>query len=170
VNAIHSLAQERELLVQIEMDEDLPALYGDQDRLIQVLTNLLSNAIKFTDQGRIIVRAWNLAPGDDVPPFGARAPGVETGLPAPEPLVAVSVTDTGTGIALADLPQVFERFRQVGEQQDGTRRPGTGLGLPICKEIIAHHGGHLWVESRLGEGSRFVFTLPLSTNAPDKRV
>jgi PAS domain S-box-containing protein len=170
VNAIHSLAQERDLMVLIEMDEALPTLYGDQDRLIQVLTNLLSNAIKFTDEGRVLVQAWTLAPGDDVPPFGARSPDAEIGLPAAEPLVVVSVTDTGTGIAPADLPQVFERFRQVGERGNGTRRPGTGLGLPICKEIVAHHGGHLWVESRLGEGSRFVFTLPLNTNAPDSRV
>ncbi len=148
-------------MLLVELDEALPTLHGDQDRLTQVITNLLSNAIKFTDQGRILVRAWTLAPGDDVPPFGARSPDAELGLPAAEPLVAVSVRDTGTGIALSDLPQVFERFRQVGERSDGTRRPGTGLGLPICKEIVAHHGGCLWVESRLGEGSRFVFTLPL---------
>jgi signal transduction histidine kinase len=161
VDAIRSLAQEEDLPVQVEVQDGLAPVYGDQDRLIQVLTNLLSNAIKFTDRGHVQVRVWSLLPGDDVPPFGVRSPDARVEFPAREPLLVVSVRDTGIGIAEENLSQVFERFRQVGDRVDGTRRAGTGLGLSICREIVAHHGGHLWVESRLGEGSRFVFTLPV---------
>lgn len=161
VSAIQSLARDKGLLVEVKDLASLPPLWADRDRLIQVVTNLLSNAIKFTDAGKITVRAWQLAPGDDVPPFGARQSDVETGLPAAEPLVAVSVTDTGIGIAEADLSKVFEKFHQIRDRASETQRPGTGLGLSICKQIVAHHGGHIWVESRSGEGSRFVFTLPL---------
>ena len=81
------------------------------------------------------------------------------GLPAPVPLLAVSVTDTGSGIQPEDLPQVFERFQQVGDPLS-RRAAGTGLGLPICREIVEYHGGHIWVESVPGEGSTFHFTLP----------
>ena len=74
--------------------------------------------------------------------------------------LVVSVTDTGMGIAPADQPKVFERFKQVGDTL--TDKPkGTGLGLPICREIVEHHGGRIWVDSELGQGSTFSFTLPL---------
>ncbi len=159
VKATQSLANEKGLGVQVQIDDDLPLVYGDRDRLLQVITNLLSNAFKYTDRGTVRVRGWKLSPGDDVEPFSARAPNAELVLPARETCVAVSVQDSGTGIAEADLPHVFERFRQVGDQLSGTKRPGTGLGLPICKQIVEHHGGQIWVESQLGIGSRFVFTL-----------
>jgi signal transduction histidine kinase len=71
------------------------------------------------------------------------------------------------GIAEADLNGVFEKFKQVGDRTSGTRRPGTGLGLPICREIVEHHGGYIWVESQLGQGSRFVFTLPYQRTGSD---
>ena len=73
----------------------------------------------------------------------------------------VSVSDTGVGIAPVDQPKVFERFKQVGDTL--TDKPkGTGLGLPICREIVEHHGGHIWVESALGRGSTFFFSLPMT--------
>jgi len=73
--------------------------------------------------------------------------------------IQVSVTDTGAGIAPADQPKVFEQFVQVGDTLTDKPR-GTGLGLPICKQIIEHHGGRIWVESEVGRGSTFAFTLP----------
>src|SRR5690606_30109936 len=116
----------------------LPPITGDRDRLIQVVINLISNAVKFTEQGTIIVRA--------------RQSNGE---------LVVSVVDTGMGIAPADQPKVFERFKQVGETL--TDKPkGTGLGLTICREIVEHHGGRIWVESELGRGSTFSFTLPVA--------
>ncbi len=120
-----------------EVADGLPEIVGDQDRLLQVLINLFSNAIKFTDAGSVTCRA-------------RRVDGV----------IEVSVIDTGMGIAEADQPKVFEQFKQVGDTL--TEKPrGTGLGLPICKEIVEHHGGRIWVESELGRGSTFSFTLPV---------
>jgi signal transduction histidine kinase len=162
VSAARSLARQKGLTIEVDVAEGLPPLDGDRDRLVQVVTNLLSNAIKFTDTGQITVRAWLLAPGDSIPPFGVRQADVDLGWPASAPLLAVSVTDTGIGIAEADLPKVFEKFHQVRDRNSETQRPGTGLGLSICRQIVTHHGGHIWVESRPGQGSRFVFTLPLT--------
>lgn len=118
------------------IDEDLPAIVGDKDKLIQVVINLLSNAVKFTNEGSVTCRAERV--GDDV---------------------VLSITDTGYGIAEEDQPKVFEKFKQVGDTL--TDKPkGTGLGLPISKEIVEHHGGTIWVESELGKGSTFAFALP----------
>ncbi len=154
--ALRSLILEKRIPVHTAIPPDLPAVVGDPDRIIQVLTNLLGNALKFTDQGMITVAAELLPPGTEVAPWGARQPGAETGLPAPYPAVLVSVTDSGPGIPAADMARLFQRF-----QQGGAQRGGSGLGLAICREIIQHHHGAIWVESRLGQGSRFLFTLPL---------
>jgi signal transduction histidine kinase len=123
----------------VEIEPGLPTITGDRDRLIQVVINLISNAVKFTPEGAITIVAWH-----DV------ADGV----------VQVAVSDTGIGIAAGDQATVFEPFAQA---TDGASRnvQGTGLGLPICREIVEHHGGRLWLESRLGAGSTFQFTLPV---------
>ncbi len=160
VEATAGMIGDRPLGVCVDMPPDLPALALDLDRIVQVVTNLLSNAIKFTEQGDIWVRAWPLSPGDDILPQGVREPDARTDLPVRAPMIAVSVTDPGIGIQEQDLPKVFDRFRQVGDVLTGRPR-GSGLGLPICREIIEHHGGRIWVESAPGLGSRFVFTLPV---------
>jgi signal transduction histidine kinase len=153
INATAALAHEQNLTVNAAIPSPLPPVWGDPDRMIQVLTNLLSNAIKFTTRGGITVSSWVL--NADTPPPPQAPAGLEL------PSLVVGVTDTGSGIAQKDLPLVFERFRQVGDTL--TEKPkGTGLGLPICKEIIEHHGGEIWVESKLDVGSTFYFTLPLS--------
>lgn len=120
-----------------DIEENLPELVGDRDKLIQVMINLLSNSIKFTDKGSVTCQAKKI--GDKI---------------------KISIIDTGMGISESDQPKVFEKFKQVGETL--TDKPkGTGLGLPICKQIIEHHGGKIWVESELGKGSKFSFILPL---------
>jgi signal transduction histidine kinase len=122
---------------------------GDRDRLIQVVINLVSNALKFTDRGAVTASARMAGEGADtghLDDFGQGA-------------VLVSIMDTGIGISEKDCTLVFEKFKQVGDTL--TDRPkGTGLGLPICKQIVEHHGGRIWAESRLGEGSTFSFALP----------
>jgi signal transduction histidine kinase len=123
----------------VEIEPDLPSITGDRDRLIQVVINLISNAVKFTADGSITVVAWHDSPA------GA---------------VQVAVSDTGTGIAQADQATVFEPFAQAGDPS-AARPHGTGLGLPICREIVEHHGGRIWLQSRLGAGSTFQFTLPV---------
>ena len=143
VAATASLFEAKKLRLEKDIHPDLPVVTGDQDRLIQVVINLISNAVKFTDQGSI--------------KCSARRDNGE---------LVVSVTDSGIGIAPADQPKVFEKFKQVGDTL--TDKPkGTGLGLPICKEIVEYHGGQIWVESMPGEGSTFSFTLPIA-EAPEK--
>jgi signal transduction histidine kinase/FixJ family two-component response regulator len=120
-----------QLVKQIE--EDLPEILADQDRLIQVVINLISNAQKFTAEGQVVV--------------GARAQ---------EHGVLFRVSDTGSGIPRDQCEKVFEKFKQVGGGQPG----GSGLGLPICREIVSGHQGRIWVESELGRGSSFLFWIP----------
>ena len=139
--ATASLLEPKGLRLVKDVDPTLPVITGDRDRLIQVVINLISNAVKFTDAGTITCRAVRQAD-----------------------LVVVSVIDTGVGIAAADQLKVFERFKQVGDTL--TDKPkGTGLGLPICREIVEHHGGRVWVESEPGKGSTFSFSLPLADDA-----
>jgi Na+/proline symporter/signal transduction histidine kinase len=140
ITATSQLFKERGIHVVAELDPDLPTLFADRDRLVQVMLNLLSNAAKFCDKerGRVEIRL--------------RSEGRA---------LRVDVRDNGVGISPEDQQIIFEKFRQVGDTL--TEKPqGTGLGLPICREIIGHFGGQLWVESRLGEGATFSFTLPVA--------
>lgn len=135
IAATSALFQARNLDL-IRQIEPLPKVIGDHDRIVQVVINLISNAVKFTEQGTVICKATRV--GNDV---------------------CISVIDSGAGIAPEDHEKVFEKFKQVGDTL--TDKPtGTGLGLPICKQIIEHHKGRIWVESELGQGSAFSFTLP----------
>ncbi len=132
---------------------------GDKDRLIQVAINLISNALKFTDRGAVTVMARMAGMGE-----GSANGGAYSGFE--QDAVLVSIIDTGIGIAEKDRTLVFEKFKQVGDTL--TDRPkGTGLGLPICKQIVEHHGGRIWAESRVGEGSTFSFVLPGAPPAPE---
>ncbi len=136
-SATSSLFEAKKLNLIRDIEPDLPAITGDQDRLIQVVINLISNAVKFTDAGSITCSVHRR-----------------------DSELLVSVRDSGIGIALADQPKVFEKFKQVGDTL--TDKPkGTGLGLPICKEIVEYHGGRIWVDSEPGHGSTFSFTLPI---------
>lgn len=141
VAATASLFEAKKLTLVQDVDPGLPEINGDHDRLIQVVINLISNAVKFTSEGSIRCAAHQ-KDGE----------------------IIVSVTDSGIGIAPADQDKVFERFKQVGDTL--TDKPkGTGLGLPICKEIVEYHGGRIWVESAPGRGSTFSFSLPIASLA-----
>jgi len=121
-----------------EIPPDLPTVTADERKVSQILLNLLSNAVKFTpDGGRIGVRVTT----------------------STEELV-IAVIDTGIGIPIEDQPAVFEEFRQVGQRSDRSRE-GTGLGLTLAKRFVEHHGGRIWVDSEVGKGSTFSFTIPL---------
>ncbi|MBC17721.1 PAS/PAC sensor signal transduction histidine kinase [Pseudodesulfovibrio profundus] len=123
-----------------DVDHDLPLIVADPDRMQQVLINLLNNASKFTDEGSVVVRAF--------PRFGQ---------------VRVEVTDTGSGIATEDQAQIFEKFHQTRNDTMEEKPKGTGLGLTICREIVEHYGGRIWVESEIGVGSTFIFTIPATS-------
>jgi signal transduction histidine kinase len=137
VTAMQSLAAEKKLALKVLLPPDLPAAQGDERRITQVLLNLVGNAIKFTDVGEIGVRVT-----------------------ASDGALVVSVSDTGPGIPEGDRQKVFEEFRQV-ENSATQKKGGTGLGLAIAKRIIELHGGRIWVESNMGKGSTFCFTLPV---------
>jgi len=138
IAATTSLFDQKSIRLIKEISTDLPEITGDRDKLIQVMVNLISNAVKFTPQGTVTCKVFR--DRDEI---------------------VVSVSDTGIGIAEKDHAAVFEQFKQVGDTL--TDKPkGTGLGLPICKEIVEHHGGRIWLESELGKGSTFLFSLPVT--------
>jgi signal transduction histidine kinase len=125
------------LTFETDIDQDLARVYGDRDRLNQVIANLLNNAMKFTRPGGTIVLRGETIDGE----------------------VHVSVADTGIGVAPEDQERIFEKFQQVGDTLTDKPR-GTGLGLPICKDIVEHHQGRMWVASTPGVGSTFTVALP----------
>jgi len=134
---VRERASRRRITLGSTIDERLGALDGDERKVKQVLLNLLSNALKFT-------------------PEGGR---IDVGARLDDHVAEISVADTGIGIASADQEAVFEEFRQVGTADK--KAEGTGLGLALSRRFIELHGGKIWVESEVGAGSTFTFTLPL---------
>ena len=120
------------------IDDRLGDFTGDERKVKQILVNLLSNAVKFTPEGGQVKVEASL--GDSA--------------------AIVSVADTGIGIAKEDQEAIFEEFRQVGSNY-AQKREGTGLGLALTKRFVELHGGRIWVESGVGNGSTFTFTLPV---------
>jgi two-component system, NtrC family, sensor kinase len=135
--AVEPLATEKRLAFKVEVPPDLPTGCGDERRLIQVLLNLVSNAIKFTDVGEVTIKV-------------STANGAFT----------LSVRDTGPGIDPADQIRIFEEFQQA-DSSITKKKGGTGLGLSIARHIIEMHGGRIWVESSVGKGATFFFTVPV---------
>ncbi len=141
VRTLTSAVEEKGISLGAELPPDLPDVTADPVRVRQVLTNLVDNAQKFTPSGGSIT--------------------IRAGL-FDEKFVCVSVTDTGRGIAPDDHQRIFRRLAQVGDGSEESRK-GLGLGLFICKEIVRRHGGDITVESEVGTGSTFYFTLPKYT-------
>ncbi|PZV12016.1 MAG: hypothetical protein DCF22_13215 [Leptolyngbya sp.] len=141
------------------------AVWAAPDAIIQILTNLLSNAIKFSDAGSqidlaVAVMESGKQGGSSVEVVGRKPPSAALSSPRPHPQAVFSIQDQGRGIPTDKLDTVFERFQQV-DASDSRDKGGTGLGLAICRQIVEQHGGRIWVESVLGKGSTFYFTLPL---------
>jgi len=137
VEGMRSQAEKKQLTLELQLDDDLPPVACDRDRIIQVLVNFLNNAVKFTERGGLRV-------------------ATERG----ENWVRVAVADDGPGIAPEDLPKLFQSFSQLSTGSS-RKTGGTGLGLAICKQIIEQHGGRVGVESTPGRGSTFFFVLPI---------
>ncbi|UJX39583.1 CBS domain-containing protein [Desulfovibrio sp. JY] len=136
-------ASRPEVDLESRLPEVSPVVVADPDRLEQVLLNLIGNAAKFTTVGAVTVML-------DVP-----RPG----------LARVSVRDTGPGIAPQDRERIFDKFRQVGRDPEGSApAKGTGLGLAICREIVTHYGGRIWVEPAPARGAAFIFELPTAAS------
>jgi signal transduction histidine kinase len=140
IASIGPLFENSGIHLTMDISASLPAISGDPDRLVQVVTNILSNAAKFTPAGgsvRITARQ-------------------ETG---PEARIVVDISDTGAGIAPEDVELIFEKFHRAGDHLTSTT-DGTGLGLAISRQIVEYHGGRIWATSERGKGSVFTFTLP----------
>ena len=142
VDVVHPLIRQKGLDLQVDVPANLPLAYCDRTRIAQVVVNLLSNSARFTDVGGITVTAQGR---DDE--------------------LVISVADTGPGISPEDQAVIFEPFCQgiAGRNRD---RGGSGLGLSVSKQFIELHGGRIWVESELGKGSAFFFTLPTTQPRP----
>lgn len=128
-------ASKKRLVLQKKIQPDLGVLVGDRDKLTEVITNLLNNAIKYTSQGTITVKLTGTAQE-----------------------VRFEMADTGPGIPPEYQEKIFDKFERIMTE----KQEGTGLGLPIAKDIIELHHGKLWVESEPGKGSKFIFVLPRS--------
>ncbi|MFZ5600759.1 MAG: ATP-binding protein [Bacillota bacterium] len=145
MNVLGRLNKTDRVQMLIDIPDDLPDIYADENRLLQILYNLVGNALKFTEAGYVKVSA------------------VKTG-----DTVEICVEDTGTGIPEDKLDIIFESFRQL-EASLTRRSGGTGLGLSITKYLVEAHGGKIRVESTVGEGSRFYFTIPVSAEAAKEK-
>jgi signal transduction histidine kinase len=135
VESYRAAARQRGVELKTDLPDDLPDVLADTIQIAHVFANLLFNAMKYTDSGGMITLSAQ----------------------ADQEHVRFSVSDTGKGIPEEHLPKIFDRFFRVPGQEHET---GTGLGLAIVKEIVEAHGGSVNVESRVGEGSTFCFTLP----------
>ncbi len=140
INAVQGMFDVKpDVALRHEIQNPLPLVLGDADRLQQVLVNLLNNAAKFTERGEVQVKAF----------LNDRH------------LIQMEIRDTGSGFPPEDAEKIFDKFQQSGQGDTLTDKPkGTGLGLAIAREIIEHHGGKIWASSVLGQGSVFTFTLP----------
>jgi len=138
VAAVTPLLEKKQLALQAALPDDLPQVYCDRTRIKQVILNLVSNAARFTEKG-----------------------GIEVQVSCQDQHVVVSVADTGPGISPEDTERIFEPFYQ-GSDRLWHDKGGSGLGLSISKRFVELHGGRMWLESTLGVGTSFVFTLPVS--------
>ena len=134
-------AEAQQITIDVKSNEPLPLIRADADRVGQVLRNLIGNALRYAGQpgGRITIETWPLAQA-----------------------VRVTVRDTGAGLAADEVAHVFDRFYR-GDKSRARHSGGSGLGLAIAKSLIEAHGGAIGVESTLGQGSCFWFTLPRAT-------
>jgi signal transduction histidine kinase len=144
-SAVEPLANDKKLGFKVEAQPDMPKGHGDERRLTQVVLNLVGNAIKFSDTGAVVIKA-------------SSTNGSFT----------VAVQDNGPGISQADQGKIFEEFQQA-DNSATKKKGGTGLGLSISRRIVEMHGGKLWVESEIGKGSVFSFTLPVQVEAQAKQ-
>lgn len=138
ISSFEHLAQKKEISLKLDAEKENYEICADSGRLEQIVTNLVSNAIKFTpEKGRIKVK-----------------------IEETDGLIKVSIADSGIGIKEEDMPKVFDKFQQIENSLD-RKVGGTGLGLPIAKQLIEAHGGEIWFESEYQKGTTFIFTIPI---------
>ncbi|MBM4449089.1 MAG: ATP-binding protein, partial [Chloroflexi bacterium] len=145
VDSVKPLAQKNRLSLNAELPTSLPVIQADEDRLRQVVLNLLNNAFKFTPAGgSVTVRART-----------------------DEANLVVEVQDTGPGISQEEQERLFEPYQQLAKER--ARLSGLGLGLSLAKKLVELHGGRIWVQSKKGRGSTFLFSIPLEVKEKAKK-
>ena len=137
IQLLRPTMQSDEVVLENLVDRDNIRILGDPNRVQQILINLASNALRHTQKGKVSISAY---------PEG--------------PNIVVVIADTGTGIPKEKIKELFEEFKQLGDAQTRARQGGTGIGLTITKRLLDLQGGKIWVESEVGKGSKFIFTLP----------
>ena len=143
LNISRSIIRGKNIELKNEIGHEIPPIAGDENRLHQILLNLVSNAVKFSDTGEIIISAE-----------------------VNSKMLEISVTDTGIGIPEEHFENIFKSFEQV-DSSAAREYAGTGIGLSITKQLVGLHGGKIWVESTVGKGSRFTFSIPISDESAD---
>lgn len=144
---IRHLAREKEVEIEVKVEGEMRQVLGDREKLKKILNNLLSNAVKFSHRkSKVVIEAK-----------GVSCQGKGRGS-----FVEVSISDTGCGIPKTEISTVFDKFRRLGPEDETVMEElkGPGLGLAIAKGMVEAHGGRIWVESEVGKGSKFIFTLP----------
>ncbi|MCA9963384.1 MAG: HAMP domain-containing histidine kinase [Anaerolineales bacterium] len=160
--------QEKAQQLRIDLPADLPPIYSDRTRLLQILTNLVSNAHKYTPPGgELTIQACRIPYSNGVGGYtnghaNGHANGRSNGSGSVQDMVQVTVQDTGIGIAEAEHAQIFQKFFR-SEDHQARAVPGTGLGLSITKNLVEMHGGNIWFESEYQRGTAFHFTMPVAT-------
>lgn len=155
--SLSGIAKEKDLALEADCAAELPQINGDAKRLEQVLTNLVSNAIKFTENGKGITISSKVCSADDINKNNPFRTDLEK---LSGDYILVTVKDEGIGIAESDILRAFDKFAQI-ENSLSRKVGGTGLGLPIAKQLLEKHNGMIWCESEIGKGSEFIFALPL---------
>jgi len=141
------IARKKEIQIEVKTEGEIGQVLGDRKELGKILDNLLSNALKFTSRkGKVVIEAKE-----------TRGQAGKRGR-----FVEVSISDTGCGIPKMEISKVFGKFRRLAPEDETTLEElkGSGLGLAVAKGIVEAQGGKIWVESELGKGSKFIFTLP----------
>jgi signal transduction histidine kinase len=143
VEDFQAFADKQKKSISLELEKNLPPIFADPERLSQLLRNLLTNSVRFA-KNKIFVRVWYRSPESS--------------------FIQVSIIDDGPGIDAQDQGRLFQKFEQINRPQGGGGYQGIGLGLAICKQIVEQQGGSIWVQSELGNGTQFHFTLPIYKN------
>ena len=165
-NSLAGVANEKGLRLIAEETVNLPDINADSQRLEQVLTNLVSNAIKFTPSGKTITIRSHLADASQITTNECFKPDIDK---LKGQYVIVCVEDEGIGIAQKDLLRAFDKFAQI-ENSLSRKAGGSGLGLPIAKQLLEAHNGAIWCDSEPEKGSRFYFALPVSQIPADEKI
>ena len=158
VRLLGTNASAKEISIAVEYEADQVNLYADRPKVEQILINLIGNAIKYTESGKVTIKVTlHALMKDDEQPVDQQFLWPDIG--SPSHYFQVEVADTGIGIPEDQLGMVFDKFHQI-DSSLARKYGGTGLGLPVTKLLVESHGGRIWVQSEVGIGSRFMFTLP----------